>query len=146
MDVIPHISDAVPTLLILSTTPLSFPQYLADILALRIPPDTHRPGPWLWVACSVLMALFEGGMPGGKTLGDVLKVIVKEGKEGLKGGREGGVSAHILPCIHLSDNMSMQATGLRPLEFDDFLAHLALLSQRLEGLSDDVRELAGSLR
>ncbi|KAM3567600.1 hypothetical protein VYU27_010259, partial [Nannochloropsis oceanica] len=86
-------------------------EYLADILALRIPPDTHRPGPWLWVACSVLMALFEGGMPGGKTLGDVLK-----------------------------------ATGLRPLEFDDFLAHLALLSQRLEGLSDDVRELAGSLR
>ena len=94
---VPHISDAVPTLLILSTTPRSFPQYLAAILALRIPPDTHRPGPWLWVACSVFMALFEGDMPGGKTLGDVLKVMVKEGKEGREGGREGerSVSTYI---------------------------------------------------
>ena len=164
----------------------SLPQHLAAVLALRIPPDTHRPGPWMWVACSVFMALYEGGMPGGKTLGDVLKVRRTEGVR--EGGREGRIEVgHTLTTLTLTGNgpwalrrvsgsscpalaasrrregrrtglvththfhstlpfphKHTQATGLVHLE--EFLAHLGLLSQRLEGLSDETRGLAGTLR
>ncbi|EWM21218.1 hypothetical protein Naga_101418g1 [Nannochloropsis gaditana] len=48
-------------------------EHLTAVLALGIPPDAHRPGPWVWAACSIFMALYEHNMPGGRTLGDVLK-------------------------------------------------------------------------
>jgi len=65
-----------------------------------------------------------------------------------KGGREGLVTHTYIHSTHTPfptpTPVHTQATGLEHLE--EFLAHLALLLQRLEGLSDEVRELAGTLR